>query len=528
MKNIYFKKQKTVGNLENVFQYVGNSFDLKDGALMFHGINLLNSVFEFNEIEFPETFKFSKYFFLKKTITFKKCKFLKNSISNIANANLTFSNCTFQSNIFNIENAVESSLYFYKSFHENLFISKIEKSNFIAIINETSKFYFSHIEDSQVTLGSDYIEDNEMPEIFMSFYDSELLNFNIKHLKIKELDFINTKINQFNLSDCIGNELLILNQETQNSCNFLSMNIENNFFTKIYIRGEFAERKHQLGALVLSHSQDVVIQNIHLKKVVLDGARNKDINFWNCDIEELEFNEFAALTGVDFGKVNLIGCSKLSIIGSSLNFVWFGPSFFHQVRELNFNNSSLVGVQLFNFKYFEINVIRNSKSSIDDKIDFTRELGFILNEQGNVQYARMYKALELELRRKQLNNSLTIVDKIIIGLNFWSNSHGTMPQKSLLWIFLLIIIQFGIINLDLALQTNLPYDAGFDFLSQNYSYFIKPFTFLTEVEEEYKLFHNMNLQVRFHPVTKFFDFLFKISYAYLLYQFIAAFRKFNK
>jgi hypothetical protein len=84
-----------------------------------------------------------------------------------------------------------------------------------------------------------------------------------------------------------------------------------------------------------------------------------------------------------------------------------------------------------------------------------------------------------------------------------------------------------IIFIDLYFQTYLPYEAGFDFLSQNYSYFIKPFTFLSEIEETYKPFHSENMQARFHPITKGFDFLFKIFYAYLLYQFIAAFRKFN-
>ena len=74
----------------------------------------------------------------------------------------------------------------------------------------------------------------------------------------------------------------------------------------------------------------------------------------------------------------------------------------------------------------------------------------------------------------------------------------------------------------------MPFEAGFDFLSQNYAYYVKPLTFLSDIEKTYRPFGSENIKVSFHPLMKFLDLLYKILYAYLLYQFVAAFRKFSK
>ena len=167
-------------------------------------------------------------------------------------------------------------------------------------------------------------------------------------------------------------------------------------------------------------------------------------------------------------------------------------------------------------------MILDTKSSIDNSIDFSRELSSLLREQGNLHYSQIYKAVELQLKRKQKFNGLNWLDRCILCMNNLSNGHGTKPQNAFYCMLGLVFIFWLILTFDLG------FEAGLDFFKSNYLYFIKPWSFLHEIEDNSLSFGSDNMKCDFKWYTLTFEVVYKFLYAYLVYQFIAAFRKFNK
>lgn len=349
---------------------------------------------------------------------------------------------------------------------------------------------------------------------------------------LTKLSFNNSNANTITLSGVKGSDISLFGNHDPKSrgedkvyfykyvhllsCKFKSLTL--NSFNKKNIKIERLE--------VLDTS-DLTLSTLNIKTITFTGNEFSNILIFACQLKVLQFSYFRIKENFVFNIVD-VDEGILEIDNAILKGVEMNPSFLDKFNAIFFRNSSIDGLTAYSFKPVSTEVIRNMKGELMDSVDFCRELNALMVAQNNKHYASVYRALELELRAKANDSSLSWFDKQVLNLNHWSNVHGTMPQKALVWIFVFMIFQFGIINLDLAIQSGIPYGLGLDFLKQNYSYFIKPFTFLTDVEGDYKPFGSDNMKITFSWWVKGFDFLYKIFYAYLLYQFIAAFRKFNK
>uniref|UniRef100_UPI002595C295 hypothetical protein n=1 Tax=uncultured Algoriphagus sp. TaxID=417365 RepID=UPI002595C295 len=360
--------------------------------------------------------------------------------------------------------------------------------------------------------------------------DCVFKDFSIYSSKIKNLQFENSEAGFLTLSAVSGGEVSLFGKHKvglgeKRVFEYGYLNILNCNFSNLHLNA--TDQDLLIKSIEIKDTSNFTLASLEINSLTIIGTGLSNILVFSCIIRNLRFLYFKVKENVDF-NLGEYGEGGLILENAILDGVQTNPSFLHHFKSIEFKNSSIMGLVAPSFKLVEPDTIRKMRGDFENKIDFCREMNALMIGQNNKHYATIYRALELEFRAKVKDSSLNWFDKVVLNLNYWSNAHGTMPQKAFFWILFLIVLMFGIINLDLALQTGLPYEAGLDFLHQNYSYFIKPFTFLSDIEEGYRPFNSENMNAKFHPVTKGFDFLFKIFYAYLLYQFVAAFRKFNK
>ena len=505
------------------YEFIGDITELLDS-----GSEALESLDEKGELVFRNKkislTDISNLKFKNRNIKIYRSKFTDDTLT-VNGLNVHFYRCTFNLDL----NCITCK-------HSSIEILRSENINKI-FTNECSKFsiYSDYVKLTELNVLD--VEDSKFDirnsgELFVLIEESSLKSITFTNVVMKDFDYFISSFDSlifnnvtydtellFNLNQKGGYSTLILSSVRFNNCNFKLVKFFSDDFIPI------------LKPLKISliDTSNVYFTNLNITSLSLNGDLLNNIKFSSCYLKRVGFMNFSVGSNIAFKncKANKSD-SLISIDSSILKAVEINPSFLHNFDKISFKDSTITGVELHNYKPILEKVILNSKFEIDSKIDLCRELTALMNEQNNKHYATIYRALELELRAKSNDSSISWFDKQVLNLNFWSNVHGTMPQKALFWMLLMIVIMFGIINVDLSFQTGLEYEAGFDFLSQNYSYFIKPFTFLSDVEQSYKPFNSENMQAKFHPVTKGFDFLFKIFYAYLLYQFIAAFRKFNK
>lgn len=501
------------GNISSLLNSPDNILDglSEKGQLVFNGVNIkLKEIAVLN--------------FKGRSVRFNSIKLTDNELK-ISNCKIYFSNCTFL---------------------EELIITKCETSRIDLInckgisriyINDCISTYFNIVNLKFYLLNlakcsESIIRVANSDKLEISMENCNFKEFVLENLNIDKFDYFETYINRISFSKLTCEKEFRLNTESKVNnyiFKFKYLIVYECKFYKLILNNEYFDLDQCPVEILISDTNNINIISHHLQNLTLKGEVMENIKIFSCKIDSVEFNEFSCGKNIKFQKSSIyIGENKLIITDSVLKGVEINPSFLHDFDSIDFKDSTISGIEIHNYKPVYPEVIRNSIMDIECKIDLCRELNSLMLSQNNRHYSTVYRALELELRAKSNDSSISWFDKQVLNLNFWSNVHGTMPQRALFWILLMIVVQFGVINLDLAVQTGFPYEAGFDFLSQNYSYFAKPFTFLSDVEESYKPFYSKNMQVRFHPVTKGFDFLFKIFYAYLLYQFIAAFRKFNK
>lgn len=481
---------------------------------------------EFNLSEFEEIFrrKVDNEVIDKPYIIFKDCTFRIQEPVSIRNFVIEFTSCNTLTGNFSFENCSNSSI---RITNRTAFgVILVKESNDIDL-------HFRDVEFQELKLRNlknmnFKAEDVNNPKIKVD--TCRFRDFSIYNSKLQKLSFENSEVDYLTLSRVTGGNISLFADHKvgigkKKIFEYGSLNILGCNFTNLHLNG--TEKDLRFKSLEIKDTSNFTLASMEIDSLTLAGTGLSNILIFSCLIKNLRFLYFKIKENVVF-NLGEYGDGGLILDNAILKGVEANPSFFHNFKSLEFKDSSIVGFVAHSYKMVEQETIRTMRSDYVSKIDFCREMNALMTEQNNKHYATIYRALELEFRAKVNDSSLSWFDKQVLNLNYWSNFHGTMPQKALFWILLLMVFQFGVINLDLSFQTNLPYEAGLDFLSQNYSYFIKPFTFLTEVEENYKPFHSKNLQARFHPVTKGFDFIFKILFAYLLYQFIAAFRKFNK
>ena len=237
-------------------------------------------------------------------------------------------------------------------------------------------------------------------------------------------------------------------------------------------------------------------------------------NIRNCEIGSISFLSFNC-----FGKLNLKSCklfgdATIEFNFSVLNNVVLKSSFLHQLKDIKFKESSLIGLRAYNLLDLTDEAVNNINSDPEnDSITLFRELKTLAEEDNNQHLFQRFRALEYNSILDRKSYKLKTQDKIILYLNKWSNDHSTNPFYAFGWIVVLSLFFAAILVLSLYLN-NVPF--GFKEIARNLDYFLNPLKFLK------------SYNVEFGSIVYVIEIVYKLALGYLIYQFIAAFRRFNK
>lgn len=274
------------------------------------------------------------------------------------------------------------------------------------------------------------------------------------------------------------------------------------------------------------------IDNVDLNSLSLSGNPNGKVSIQNTRIGSLYLSEFSPKEDCSFYNLNpkelLNEETKISIHKCNLDKTWFDNVYFGEFQRLSFYRSKFSNaiftscsfpddyskyekfLPVENVHYPENRTINHDK----DQYEIFLQLKKALEATGNI-----YESLKLQsISHTALNkvNSISSADKMILSINEISNNHGLSIKKPFWW-FLGISIFFYLAylwSLNLIFQST-------DFDPNLIGYY---FSFIDITHRSNFLLEKSNL----NGWALSIDYLNKILMGFLIYQFIASFRKYGK
>jgi hypothetical protein len=409
--------------------------------------------------------------------------------------------------VLNESKITELSITAYSQLNENK-INQIEFENSVISsfmfhwLKTSGKIKFKNIYSKNIYIGNSNIN------------MIEIINYNTQKFTVDDsyLDFI--RINMVDESDIDAIE------SSERGRKFDSINIKSNRINLVEIIGT----KFFIFDQINLKGKEISVRNLNSDSLKLSGSLVEESNFSNCEFTNLIFDKFDSFKKLRFNDITISSNETLlKANNSTLNNLILSPSFLHNFKLIDFVSSSFYGITLHNFKIIEPQKIINFRIDNLQKIEFVRELNSIMLANHHKYYHTIYRALEQDLSLKT-DRFLTGFDRFIVLLNSISNGHGTKPQKALICYIVLFAIHILCIRIDFCYQHAV--FTTYDFFTNHYSYFFKPLTFISDLNLKDSMGKECNFI--FSGWIKILDFVFKLLYGYLIFQFIAAFRKFNK
>ncbi|NHE57943.1 hypothetical protein [Cyclobacterium plantarum] len=280
-----------------------------------------------------------------------------------------------------------------------------------------------------------------------------------------------------------------------------------------------------INSILISAVEKIDISNLIVNKITVKNQVINESIFSNVKFGSLELNGFASRNKFNFSNCTVIDKNGLLILNNSvLDNVAFNPSFLHQFKEIRFTNSSLINLQANNLTEIPTRTIRPFKRDIETNyLTLYRELKILAQNYGDNYLFHKLKALEYNERiwnwtfHPFKSKDYSVKDYFILLTNRISNNHTTNPFLAFGWILGLIILYVYSINC----LTNS--DFGNFLISNHTDYFIVPFKLFISNKDEI-----IGIADKFPNYLFYIDIGYHIILSYLIYQMIAAFRKFNR
>ncbi|MDO6437093.1 hypothetical protein Q4534_06735 [Cyclobacterium sp. 1_MG-2023] len=349
--------------------------------------------------------------------------------------------------------------------------------------------------------------------------------FNISGAVIENMKILHSNIEKFDFYDYLTNDLKILFGEIDDlNIDIIEEDIydhsRKNKFNSLILNSKVLksfkinsdERINKFDNIQIT-SEKINITNINTRQLTIKNQVVYESKVANSEIEILELMNFYSVKKFRFDNVNISKPAEcLTIRNSSLNNVSLNPFFLHNFNEIKFTNSSLLNLEANNLTKIPINAIKPIyRDKETNYLILYRELKSIAQKYGDTYLYHKFKALEYNER---LNGSLDFLDKSILYFNKFTNNHTTDWFKA----FKLLIILF---TFNLSIITSYLYNSYENFnvldIAKLLPYLLSPVSFLVNYKE-----------YEFHNVIYLFDFLYNIGIGLIIYQMIAAFRKFNR
>ncbi|WP_154859714.1 hypothetical protein [Cyclobacterium xiamenense] len=151
----------------------------------------------------------------------------------------------------------------------------------------------------------------------------------------------------------------------------------------------------------------------------------------------------------------------------------------------------------------------------DDETNYLtlyRELKKLAQEYGDNYLYNKFKALEYN-ERLNSKEDIGSINRIILWCNKFSNNHSTKPQYA--FVGIVAISLFFSVPIIISLYFN-GVKLSANQIWSSLTYFVNPLKLLNEYS------------IPFHGIIYLLEVFYKLALGYLIYQMIAAFRKFNK
>ncbi|PRY35995.1 hypothetical protein CLV58_113126 [Spirosoma oryzae] len=256
------------------------------------------------------------------------------------------------------------------------------------------------------------------------------------------------------------------------------------------------------------------ISNLSIENLKLDGFINSDDVFkiTSCDVKRFQFQDFA--NGGKFVLNDVRVSDELIIDKSDLAEALFIGVNLRSVRKCEIIKSNIIEISLYNTSFS--NNINEKNDSLYEIRDIYRQLKYASSKQNDRLNELRYEAVESSVIRKILENG-NDKDKWIFKFNDWSSRHGQDWVRAGSKLFWWGLACFGIIQLLMGYINFMP-QLIFENIA-NFIAFLNPIHKFSEIfGEPYTPFGN--------GLAMFIDAVFKLFSAYMLFQFLRAFRKY--
>ncbi|WP_339755214.1 hypothetical protein [Algoriphagus aquimarinus] len=487
-----FDNQEVKGDINTVLEIVD---------LFNHLTPLKRVVFwkiKFSEEIFKEILFFNEYYF-----EFYECELdLLLDLSFTGNK-ICFTRCVFGDVVF-VKNSKNSELEFRSQVLDSIYFSDSFNIKVEIISCKVDIVSIEKIECPEFVFSGDL----EVQEVSIS--DSNIDNFFMYSVRINILEIDRSNIKFIRIVNCVGNELILLDDYDRKTSELDDIHILDSNYKIIRINGN-GTSKSFLNKVLISNTSNFEISNVHLDKLgLVDGV------FSNIRIVSVSVNDFNIVNSYIKENIELVFVSVYNVFstsGSNLFGLFITTPFFHIPRYLIFEDSYFKGMRIGDFIDFKKGKITNSENMSElDKINFFRQFSLLLNENNHHFLSKKYRSIQYNLQLKYFKSD-GITDWFILLLNMLTNNHGINPRRPIM-VFLMLIFSFAYM---LFYFHSIPDISYASFFTSNLSFLLNPIFDDNEIE---------NLIItKSYPVYKFG---YKVIYSYVVYQFVAAFRVFNK
>src|SRR5690606_11531371 len=277
--------------------------------------------------------------------------------------------------------------------------------------------------------------------------------------------------------------------------------------------------------------QETKISNSRLKSLSISGKTAGSISIENTQINQWYISDFISMGEVSFYNINPFKWEEEKIIGMhkcNLDDVWFDNVDFDKYQRISLYRTKLAKsvftscnfpqeyssferfMPIENVHYPE----RKSQNHHKDQYEIFLQLKMSLETTGNYFEAQKLQAIAHDALIKI--KSISTGDKIILNLNSFSNNHGLSIARPLVWFLILSVVTYLSYLLSLGRLFN---SNQIDYNLIGYYFSFIDITHRNDFLVEKDEFNFFSLTI---------DYVGKVIFGFLIYQFIAAFRKYGK
>ncbi|WP_284461603.1 hypothetical protein [Chryseobacterium sp.] len=244
----------------------------------------------------------------------------------------------------------------------------------------------------------------------------------------------------------------------------------------------------------------------HLSELDLDTLKFENFtNIGNITISKISISESLSFENSDLGKTTFIDCN-----------------FFDQ--KMIFDSSKITEIALAGTSLPNpINIDSTNTDKTSQQKLALSQIKKVYQNMGDNLTASQYHTEELNTYLSTLSCG---AEKINLSLNKFTNKHGQSWERALLLLFASTIILYSLYCNSLGFKINCK-SNGVNYFWKNASYLLEFLNPIRKSDFLPKILLDKS-ESEISPASIFIDNISKIINSYLIYQFVAAFRKFGK